>query len=514
MIQDLSELASNLTATADVVVVGSGAGGAPMAWRLAAGGLRVILLEEGRQHDTKERDGDAMRATADLYRDNGAVFTIGNPPIPLPLGRTLGGTTVINSGTCFRLPEKVLRRWKSDLGLSGLEYPQLTVLYDQLEQYLNVIETPIELMGANNHLFMEGAKALGLNPRPIRRNQRDCMGRGKCVFGCPEGAKQSMDRTFIPDAIKAGVTVITSARVTKVLMDKGRVAGVSGRSAAGDGKATRFTVNAPKVVLSCGAVHTPLLLLRNGLGNKSGQVGRNLRIHPAAKVIAMFNEEIRSYDGVPQAVYADDLSDEGIMFEGFFLPPQLMSVALPGDGRCLKEYMAAYNQMAGFGIMVSDSSHGRVRRGLGGSPLLTYDLNREDFARFIKGIDVAARVYLKAGAREVLLPVHGIPPIRNEADLELLNNTRICAADLELTAFHPLGTCRMGDDARLSVVGPSLESHDISGLYIADASVLPTGLGVNPQMTIMALSLRAAGLILESHEKSTTGITNRITPTP
>jgi choline dehydrogenase-like flavoprotein len=323
-----------------------------------------------------------------------------------------------------------------------------------------------------------------------------------------------MDRTFIPDAIKAGVTVITSARVTKVLMDKGRVAGVSGRSAAGDGKATRFTVNAPKVVLSCGAVHTPLLLLRNGLGNKSGQVGRNLRIHPAAKVIAMFNEEIRSYDGVPQAVYADDLSDEGIMFEGFFLPPQLMSVALPGDGRCLKEYMAAYNQMAGFGIMVSDSSHGRVRRGLGGSPLLTYDLNREDFARFIKGIDVAARVYLKAGAREVLLPVHGIPPIRNEADLELLNNTRICAADLELTAFHPLGTCRMGDDARLSVVGPSLESHDISGLYIADASVLPTGLGVNPQMTIMALSLRAAGLILESHEKSTTGITNRITPTP
>ena len=185
------------------------------------------------------------------------------------------------------------------------------------------------------------------------------------------------------------------------------------------------------------------------------------------------------------------------MFEGFFLPPAFLSFALPASGMDLKKLMANYSKMAGFGIMVTDSSHGKVIAGIDKLPMIFYSLNKTDTAKFKQGIEIAARVYFEAGAKKVLLPLIGFGEVNHPDELKILRETEIKASQLELSAFHPMGTCRMGDNPKTSVVNPFLETHDIKNLFIADASVFPSSLGVNPQVSIMAFSLWAAENILK-----------------
>ncbi len=499
MIIDSQELEENYHASADVVIVGSGAGGAPMAYKLAQAGWKVILLEEGRNNNPADLNRNSWEAMKEMYRDSGMLATLGTPSIPLPLGLTLGGTTVINSGTCFRTPEKVFAEWKEKFGLSEVQYADLIPLFEESEKMIHVQEAPYELLGTNNQMFAEGARKLGLHGRPLMRNVINCKGAGICAFGCPEHAKQSMERNFLPAASELGATIITSARAEKIITQKKTAKGVEGSFLDAKRKRrTKFRIDAPVVVLSCGAIYTPYLLLNNGMANCSRQVGRNLHIHPAAKVIAMFDEAIDAWNGVPQGYYVDDYAGEGIMFEGFFLPPAILSFALPAMGMKLKKYMADYRKMAGFGIMVTDTSHGRVIKGLNHSPLIFYNLNETDTAKFVKGVEIAARVYLAAGANKILVPIHGIDEITCEADLQKLHDVKIKPGHLELSAFHPMGTCRMGDDAKNSVVNSHLETHDVKGLFVADASVFPSSLGVNPQMSIMAFSLFAANYLLKN----------------
>jgi choline dehydrogenase-like flavoprotein len=502
MIIDSQTLEENFHADADVVIVGSGAGGAPMAYQLAKAGWKVILLEEGRNYTPYSFERKSWEPMRDMYRDSGMTFTLGTPSIPLPMGRALGGTTIINSGTCFRIPEKVFGHWKNEFGLSEMEYSDLVPLFEKAEDMIHVQSAPLETLGANNRLFMEGATKLGIQSKPLNRNIINCKGAGLCVFGCPENAKQSMEKNFLPAASNLGATIITSARVEKICIKKNVASGVEGIFLDEQRKQrTKFTIDAPVVVLSCGAIYSPHMLLKNGIANRSGQVGRNLHIHPASKVIGIFDEEINAWSGTPQGAYSDDFAAEGIMLEGFFLPPAILSFALPALGRKLKDYMADYSKMAGFGVMVTDSSRGRVMRGLGHFPLVLYNLNQSDTDKFVKGIDIVSRIYFAAGARKILSPVHGMDELTSVDDLEKLHRAKVRAADLELSAFHPMGTCRMGDLAKNSVVNSHLETHDIKGLFVADASVFPSSLGVNPQMTIMAFSLFAANYLVNNKEK-------------
>jgi choline dehydrogenase-like flavoprotein len=501
MIIDSQTLEENFHASADVVIVGSGAGGAPMAYRLARAGWKVILVEEGKNYTPYAFDRKSWEPMREMYRDSGMTVTLGSPSIPLPVGRALGGTTIINSGTCFRTPENVFARWKNDYGLSEMEMSDLLPLFEQVENMIHVQETPLELLGANNQYFLAGAEKMGIRAKPLYRNQINCKGSGLCVFGCPENAKQSMEKNFLPAASDLGATIITSARVEKISVKNNIASGVEGSFLDANRKPrSRFKIDAPVVVLSCGAIQTPHLLLRNGIANRSGQVGRNLHIHPAAKVIAIFDHVINAWSGVPQGCYSDEYASEGIMLEGFFLPPSILSFALPALGMKLKNYMADYSKMAGFGIMVTDSSHGRVVRGLGHSPLVLYNLNQTDTDKFVKGIGITSRIYFEAGAKKILLPIHGLDEMTCPDDLQKLRAKKIRPSDLELSAFHPMGTCRMGDTPKTSVVNSHLESHDIKGLFVADASVFPSSLGVNPQISIMAFSLFAADHLIAHRE--------------
>jgi hypothetical protein len=474
----------NLDLVCEVVVVGTGAGGAACAYELASRGRAVLLLEEGRYHRRDVFNSRASPMSRLLYRDQGITVALGNANIPVWAGRAVGGSTLINSGTCYRAPERVFRRWRGE-GLSMFSSDSLAPYYERVEQMLQVTRAKRELTGGVGRVVARGAEKLGYVHAPLMRNAPDCDGQGVCCFGCPTGAKRSTDVSYIPEALKRGAQLVTSAKVTEVMVEGRAAKGV--RARLGSGKT--LTVRAEVVVVAGGTLMTPLIL---GKTLKSQALGKNLSIHPAAKVMAVFDELIDMDAAIPQGYCVEQFKDEGMMFEGASTPLDITAVAVPWVGKKFMELLADYRHVATFGFMIEDMSRGRVRMGPTGSPLITYDLNPDDTARMKRGIGILSELFFAAGARRVLPMVAGLEELEDARDLMKLRSMDVRPGDFEITAYHPLGTCRIGKDPRTSVLGPDHQSHELAGLYVTDGSALPSPLGVNPQMTIMAMALRAA----------------------
>ena len=482
---------TDLALECEVVVIGTGAGGAAAAYELAKRGRAVLLLEAGDFHTRADFDGRAQTGHRKMYLGLGTTFALGNVATPVWAGRGVGGSTTINSGTCYRAPAATLERWGQRYGLTMLSSDALAPYYERVESMLGVAEAAREHLGGSARVIARGAGLLGLSHKPLARNAPGCDGQGVCCFGCPTGAKRSTDVSYVPEALKRGAQLVTGARVLRVNVAGGRARGVTVRLASG----RTLEVRAEAVVAAGGALLTPLLLQRSGLCTRSGWLGKNLSIHPASKVMALFGEVIDMSRGIPQSYTIDEYAADGLMFEGGSTPLDVAAVAIPLVGRRFMDVMDRYANLATFGFMIQDKSRGTVRQGPNGLPLIFYNLAPGDVARMQRGIEILCDVFLKAGAERVLPMLHGCEEIRSEADLARLRQMKLRAGDFEVTAYHPLGTCRMGTDPARSCVGPDNEAYDVPGLFVADGSAVPSSLGVNPQMTIMALSLRAAETI-------------------
>jgi choline dehydrogenase-like flavoprotein len=474
----------------DVVVIGTGAGGAVIAKELAEAGVAVVMIEEGDYHDRRDFADRPFANQRKLYRSAGATFTIGNVTIPIPLGRTVGGTTAINSGTCFRTPDHVLQRWVDDHGLAELGPAAMGPYFERVERVLQVGPTPPEHLGGCARVVMRGADKLGYRHRPLVRNAPACDGQGVCCFGCPTDAKRSTNVSYVPMALRAGAELFTGQRVTRLIFDRGRAVGVVARSSAG----RTLTVHAQAVVVACGTLLTPTLLARNGVGDRSGQLGRNLSIHPAIGALAEMSEKVESWIGVPQSYSIDEFADQGIMMEGAAMSLEYTAAIMCQLGPRMIELAEGYDRVASFGLMITDTSRGSVRQ-VRGRPVVTYNLGDADVARLKRGMELLARVFFAAGARAVIAPIHGFDELRSLEDVDRLAAASVRASDFTLSAHHPLGTARMGHDPASSVVGADHQVHGAPGLYVVDGSVVPTALGVNPQVTIMSLASRAADLL-------------------
>ncbi len=479
-----SEMPGDTTLTADACVIGSGAGGAPVAKELAEAGMTVVILEEGDWHETESFTARPREMTARLYRDAGQIVTVGTPPIVLPLGKAVGGTTLVNSGTCFRTPEHVLARWRDEHGLTSLTPEALEPLFQRVEHEIHVAQVSAELAGANADVVRRGAETLGVSGDFLFRNAKGCVGSGVCAFGCPTGAKQHTGITYMPKAAAAGATTYTGVRAETVGTEAGRVREVIARTAASG----RLRVRASHVIVACGTLLTPAFLARQGL--RHPQLGRNLTIHPASAARALLDHDIDPWAGVPQSYYVDELAADGIMLEGIAGPPDQAAMSTPGSGPEHRERMLNLRRTASFGVMVSDSNSGSVQRKLG-QTLIRYDLAEADAERFRRGFELLAEIFFAAGAREVIVPMDGVPVLR-DGDVTPLRDHRVHPRQIGAMAFHPLGTARMGADPERSVVDEQLQVHGVEGLYVCDGSVVPSSLGVNPQITIMALSTRLA----------------------
>ena len=471
----------------DVVVIGTGAGGAVIARELAEAGVAVVMIEEGQYFDRTHFNGRPFQAQQRMYRRGGATFSLGNVGIPIPLGQTVGGSTTVNSGTCYRTPDRILNRWKNELGLVDLGPDRMGKYLDRVETVLGVERARADLMGGNGRVIARGCDKLGFTHHgPLRRNAPACDGQGVCCFGCPTDAKRSTNVSYVPMALRAGAELFTGAKVTRILADGGRARGVVAHS--GD---HTLTVHARAVVASCGSLLTPLLLQRQGFGGKSGQLGKNLSIHPASGAFAEFDESIQPWVGIPQGYSVEELHDEGILYEGTSLPLEFSMSMTTLVGPDLVRLAEGFENVACFGFMVEDESRGSVHEVMG-ELMIRYWLNDHDLAHLKRGLDVLAQIFFAAGAKRVHMPVAGFDVMSSEADLARFRRATIRARDLDLSAYHPLGTARMGRDPATSVVSSDHQVHDTPGLYVVDGAAVPTALGVNPQVTIMAMATRAA----------------------
>jgi len=484
---------------ADVVVVGTGAGGAPVGALLAEAGLDVLFVEEGGYHPTAVFNPYTTQSSARLVRDGGTTAIQGRPLIPFVEGRCVGGSTVINGGMSWRTPEPILREWAQVTGSPDLGPQGLEPYFQQVGAFTRMGPQRPESVGDDNRIMSEGAARLGWEHRKNTRGQHLCVGCNNCIYGCPTGAKSSTLVTYIPRAQAAGARCATELRVERLLFDHGRCAGVWGRAINPRTRRRdkRVTIKADTTVVSCGAVQTPHLLLRHGLGRPSGQLGRNFLCHPNAKVLALYPHEVRGWQGVSQWGQVRQFRDDGILFAENMIQPSALAALQPFHAQPLWELMSRYNQMVLGGVLVEDSTTGRVSRGPFDMAIARYQVTPYDIERFVKGVGLMARLHLEMGADKIMLPFATRHFASSMDDLKHLEDCVRKPDDLDLFTVHLMGTARMGSTAESSVVDLSGQLWDLPGCYVSDASLFPTAIGVNPQLTIMAMAVRIAERLAE-----------------
>ncbi len=471
----------------DAVVVGSGAGGAVAAYEIASLGHSVAIIEDGSYYDSRSFSQDPIFALSNLYRDNGLTSLDGQPIIPMPVGRCVGGTTLINSGTCFRAPESQLEKWRNVYGIDCANPDILDPIFERLERDLLIKPVDTETMGRNGQLCMEGAESIGASGAPIKRYANGCTQCSSCPSGCPIDVKQATHVSYVPRAVEAGAVLFTETKVDRVVLERGRATGVTVHSRRNGGPPRSHTVRAKKVLLAGGSLGTPEILFRSGLGGQNENIGKNLRIHPACWVGARYREEVRGWDGVMQSYYVDEWHDQGILLEATFTPLPFAGPWLPGTGDAYEESIANFGHVASIGVHLSDSSSGSLRLNRRGDTVLKYGLVEDDVRRILFGIARAADIHFAAGAVEVYPHLGTVKSIEPGQQLDL-ENSRFKARDLKLEAFHPMGTARFGPSPDISVTDRNGMFHGVGDLYVSDASLFPTSLGVNPMLTIMAFA--------------------------
>jgi choline dehydrogenase-like flavoprotein len=479
--------------TADAVVVGSGAGGAMAARTLARAGLDVVVLEEGRRWTVEEfRSTHPIDRYAGLYRGAGATVALGRPSVVLPVGRAVGGTTVVNSGTCFRPPLAVQRRWRDEFGLGIADPDRLAGHLNDVERTLRVAPVPLNIMGRNGRLLLDAAESLGWRAAPIPRNAPGCEGCCQCAIGCPRNAKSGVHLNALPQACAAGARIISRARVDRVLHQHGRARGVRARRPDG----TALDVLADTVIVAAGATEAPGLLRRSGIGMHP-RLGRNLALHPSTMLAGRFDDNVVAWRGVLQSAAVHEFHEsDGVLIEATSTPPGMGSMVFPGYGAELLSWLDRAAQVATFGAMVADRGVGSVSS-VRGETLVRYTIDRADIAKLLVALEAMGRLLFAAGAVEVLTGLPGAPTVTSLPALqEVLRSSD--PRSLHLAAFHPTGTAAAGADEQLCPVDERGRLRGVDGVWVADASILPSSPEVNPQLSIMALALAVADEVVSA----------------
>lgn len=465
--------------SAEVCVVGSGAVGGVLAYELAAAGMDVIVLEEGGEFgkaDFTQREGDLIPR---LYADSGARATH-DAAIPILQGQCIGGTTVINHGICFRTPERILDEWARDFGIVDLTTRRLEPHFEKVEKMIGARRIGLEEINLNNQIFKKGCEGLGLRGGPMTLNMEPCGSCGPCNLGCPEDKKGSTAINYLPAAVQLGARIYRNCRVETVEVETGKVKAV---------RTKQFTVRAPIVIIAGGAVNSPALLLRSGLGRGVPALGSAVSLHPLIPLLIVSGTPLNSMRGLPHSYYCDEFfnKDDDFLFEGLFVSIGVFATGLGGFGREHREYMKQFPNLGLAYVQLRDRTRGRVVM-RGGHPVVKYEMNREDQERARKALKLLATICLEGGAAKVTT-THVKPVVMTDKrEVTKIDGATFRPNDLTVFSAHPQGGCPMGSDPRQSVVDSECKVHGVEGLYVCDASVFPSPVGINPMISIMALA--------------------------
>ncbi len=486
---------TSATIKADLCVIGTGPGGSMVAMVAAEAGLKVVALEAG----ALVTPGDMNQREADMFPrllwDSGGRMTV-DKAIRIHQGHGVGGSALHNLNLCKRIPASIQARWTLDRG----EGPPWEALYDEVEALLEVKGVEPVMVNRHNQLLAAGAAALGWKHGLLRHNRTGCIGSGYCEVGCAFDAKNNALKKLVPRAVRAGAAIVALAQAVRIDHAAGRVRGVDAvrldprtRQPVGT-----LRIDAPRVCVSASATGTPALLLRSRVPDPSETTGNSLRIHPAVVAAGEFDEAVCAWRGVPQSVECTEFlkldEEEGprSWIVPAFAHPVGVATLVPGLGAAHRAVMRRYPHLGALTAMIHDRTRGTVRPRGDLGVAIDYVPEVEDRAELRRGLAAAARLLFAAGAKRVLVPAGDAIEVSRPEEIEAK-----LAIDAELSAVHPMASVPMGVDPKAAAVGPNGRHHHLDGLWVADASLFPTSIGVPPQLSVYALGLHVGRALIQ-----------------
>jgi choline dehydrogenase-like flavoprotein len=505
---------SDQTLECDVCVVGSGAGGSVAAFELSKQGFNVLVVESGPYATADSFDQGELTMMNKLFDEYGTAATK-DLSFVLLSGRGAGGGTTVNWMTCIRPSLAVLKNWEEKYGIADLTGKGFSSNVEEVWKLLKVNLDESQL-NFNNVVLLKGCQALGYHEGPdferIWRNAVDCNERcAYCTYGCIYSCKQSTIMNYLPMAFKNGARFLFDTKVERIVEEHGVAKGIEATTSR-NGKDININVRAKVVVLACGSIKTPVLILNSGIRGKN--IGKNLRLHPTTAVSGLFEQEVRAWDGPPQTVVVTkhlnlDGTSHGFWMEAAPAHPGLFALSSPWPGgQRNKDFMRErFNHSTANIVLLREWSAGSVGVDKHGSAVVNYKLQEKDRENMIRGIKETGRILAAAGASglstlhsdlvEVRAPEGKAALSQNELDrfYDTVEKRGIAPNRLMLYSAHIMGSCRMGSDESLAAVSVEGELLGVRNLFVADASVFPTTLGANPMITIMSMSKRTSEFV-------------------
>ncbi len=485
--------------TADVVIVGSGAGGGTVAHELislARDGRKVLVLEQGPRFDLHEFTGREIEMAPALYEDQGGFLTA-DGTMTLAFGRAYGGSTVVYTGTSMFPPERVIREWR----VQSLDAADLTERARKFAEQNNVHLLEGEWINDNNRLFVEGCEKAGYEAEQFPINVKGCKGSSLCNLGCPNGAKQGTHVVQLPAAERNGVEVVTRAEVVRI-EERAVIVRVTEKVPQAKGcpsewQPGEYRIRAHTIVLAGGAVGTPALLLRSPIAGLPRRVGEGFTCHPAHILVAEHEREITNDVGHPKSYFLDRAAEERFVLETCMYFPFTTAKNLAGFGETHSTLMRAFPRLQMILVLACDRAvpGNRVSVDRDGKPRVHYRFTKETIDALIAATRASARIFFAAGALRVHAP-SADPPLLERSDAgridERIAASHFKAGKISVSAAHLMGGCGMGVDESDSVTDSRGRVHGFPWLRVADASLFPDSLEINPYLTIMALADRVA----------------------
>jgi choline dehydrogenase-like flavoprotein len=490
--------------TYDVVIVGSGAGGGTAAEELAGlakDGKKVLVLEKGPRFTDDEFDGHELSMAPSLYAEEGGFLTA-EGTMTLAFGSAYGGSTVVYTGTSMQPPERVIRAW----GVPGLDFSDLDSRAKKYAAENGVHLLSNDLLNENNKLFKDGCEKAGYRAEQFPINVRGCKGSSLCNLGCPNGAKQGTHRVQLPAAERAGVEVVTRAEAIRI-EERALLVRVQEKQPGAKGLPSEwapgeYLIKAGAIVLAGSAIGTPALLLRSNLPGISNRVGEGFTCHPAHILAAEHSRPITNDVGHPKSFFLDRSVEEGFLLESCMYFPFTTAKNLAGFGAPHSRLMHAFPRLQMILVLACDKavSGNRVTVDWNGKPVVHYRFTPQVITSLIRATRASARIFFASGAQRVHAP-SADPPLLESSEIpdidERIHERHFKEGKISVSAAHLMGGCGMGSDHSDSVTDSYGRVHGIPWLRVADASLFPDSLEINPYLTIMALAGRVAGKLLE-----------------
>ena len=486
----------------DFIVVGSGASGATAALAFSEAGYSTLVIEEGSWIRTDDFEPDVYSAMKNLFRDFGAQVTKGGAVLPVLEGRCVGGSTVMNGAIIHRLPEEIHGEWvQSEKRFQNeLPFADLDKHSEKIERDLSVrrnLDPLLPVLPISQHLTEKG-----WSHHAMARNAPGCEGSGRCLQGCPTGGKWSMEKTYLPRAVRAGAVVRANTRVRQIIVERGVAVGV-------DTDRGRFRA-VLAVVVAAGAIQTPLLLERTGFKRSHSHLGKHFQTHLGIGIVARMARTQFELEGPPQGIEVSAFQGDRIKLATQLMPPELLLSRTPLMGDELLAELRCAQYYCSWTASIRSEAEGSVTSGFMGLPKLRFSPTEKDLARVRRSLMILSEMLFAMGAERVFPGVMGpqsVPvELKSSSDIKRIEEIPLDARYYLLSLGHLFGTCRMGGETNRSVVGFGFELHGVRRLHVVDASVFPSNLGVNPQHSVMSLSAFGSSRILDLYGGRKTGL--------